>query len=1278
MITTANFKIDSPPSLGNDEETPLILMLGPSLTMGMSAMFMAMYTIQNVTSTGASLLSALPMVMMSVAMMMGMILWPILMRQFEKKKRKEKRALRRKKYGAYLEDINNRIIAESENQTRILHENFVSADECIKRVKNRTRDLWDRTKNQSDYLKVRLGIGDVELDYSLQYEEEKFTLDDDDMQKEMHIIADKKRMLHHVPVTISLRDEKVIGVIGKRQHVFELIKSLLIQITAFHSYDEVKIIFLYDKSEDWGFVRWLPHCFTDNKEIRFVANEKNHIKDISHVLSGEISIRREIKDEKQIKKQTNYVVFALDKNLAREAEFINTILSEEQNYGFTVLCFYDNLKSLPKECTSIVEISENSKVLYKSEEEQKVVEFKADALGVIDMNQYAKEISNISLSGVQDVFQLPPMVDFMQLHKSGKVEYLNCVTRWKENNPVTSLNADIGVDEHGNTLGLDIHEKAHGPHGLIAGMTGSGKSEFIMTYILSMAVNFHPYELAFILIDYKGGGMADAFRNLPHLAGTITNLDGNEINRSLMSIESELKRRQRIFSDTGKELSINNIDIYVYQQLFREGKVTEPLPHLLVISDEFAELKTQQPEFMEKLVSAARIGRSLGVHLILATQKPSGIIDDQIWSNARFRVCLKVQEKADSMDVIKRPDAASLSNIGRFYLQVGYNEIFTLGQAAWAGERYYPSEKTEVKKADSVQIIDMVGRVSKSAKLDKRKNKSNIKQIDAVCNYIDFIASQEKVKTRRLWLDPLPKKLLLNEVRNKYKKKESKFVINPIIGEIDMPYNQKQDYYSLDITNSGNTIIFGNQGSGKTTLLTTMLYDIIDSHTVEEVSIYIIDFGLESLTMFKKAPQVGDVVVAGEMEKLQNLFKMISKEVKRRRRILSSYGGGYASYLKSNSDLDNIVIVLNNFSAFYELSDELNEEFISITRECSKYGINFIVTAQSYNAVSYRVIQNFKQVIGLQVNDINEYSMFFGKISELCPATNAGRGIVKTDQVYEMQIAVVTTDFENVYSVIEQYCESIPSSVVAKRIPVAPQKVDAEYFGKIKNSFSMPVGVDMNTFENVEFDFEKRKINLILSENRDSVLVGYGICEAFVKANITTKLINVIKANNGFTVEGMEIFENKTEIEKEIEKLCETIQYKSNKTDDEKIVYMFFGFSKIKDIIDEKLYKKLVVSLQDFVNLNLSLITCETTESVNSLRNELFYKECIGIEYLNPTNNHIIWAGSGLNNQMLMDITSSMNDVQDNCGEGYGYIIEGRKEKFVKLLMPSDYMEVES
>ena len=166
-----------------------------------------------------------------------------------------------------------------------------------------------------------------------------------------------------------------------------------------------------------------------------------------------------------------------------------------------------------------------------------------------------------------------------------------------------------------------------------------------------------------------------------------------------------------MFNEARDKLDESTIDIYKYQSLYRKGLVDKPISHLFIISDEFAELKDQRPEFMDQLISTARIGRSLGVHLILATQKPSGVVSEQIWSNSRFKVCLRVQDASDSNSMIKTPDAAMLKTTGAFYLQVGFNEYYGLGQSAWAGAKYHPSDIVRTEIDDSVQLIDNLGNI---------------------------------------------------------------------------------------------------------------------------------------------------------------------------------------------------------------------------------------------------------------------------------------------------------------------------------------------------------------------------------------------------------------------------------------------------------------------------------------------------------------------------------------------------------------------------------------
>ncbi|MCD7817852.1 MAG: type VII secretion protein EssC, partial [Lachnospiraceae bacterium] len=681
---------------------------------------------------------------------------------------------------------------------------------------------------------------------------------------------------------------------------------------------------------------------------------------------------------------------------------------------------------------------------------------------------------------------------------------LNIMSRWKENNPVLSLQAPIGVNSDGDLFYLDLHENAHGPHGLVAGMTGSGKSEFIITYVLSLAVNYSPDDVAFILIDYKGGGLVGAFDNeqyrLPHLAGTITNLDGAAINRSLLSIQSELRRRQVIFNEARRVSNEGTMDIYKYQKLYRNGVVSEPIPHLMIISDEFAELKTQQPEFMTQLISTARIGRSLGVHLILATQKPSGVVNDQIWANSKFKVCLKVQDRADSMDMLKRPDAAELVETGRFYLQVGYNELFELGQSAWCGAPYYPSDTLEVETDESVQMIDHLGNVIEEVKPARKVANSGDarKQIVEIAQYISQIANEENLHARPLWMPEIPAVITVDQMKEKYRYQDD-ILLNPVIGEVDDPFNQSQRLLTLPLSEIGNAVCYGVAGSGKETFVTALLYSLYESHSSDFLNTYILDFGAETLRMFEKAPQTGDVIVAGEEEKTASLFRYLQREITRRKKLFADVGGDFLSYCKTGkNDIPNIVVVINNYTNFAEQFEALDERMASITRDCSKYGVFFILTCVSSSGIRYKLRQNFPLVYVLQQNDKMDYASLLGNTGGVYPSQIAGRGIYRDKDVYEFQTAYVSDHPENTGDAVRAFCEKLTQTeqIKAMPVPMLPKAVQKKHLGQMQVSFDhVPVGMDADTTETVFVNMERGGVEQVLAMDlRDTTAFAGGMC----------------------------------------------------------------------------------------------------------------------------------------------------------------------------------------
>lgn len=1272
-IETHTFKIDSPPNSQVGDEMPIMMAIGPSLTMGMASMATAVYGIQQ-----GNIMSAIT----SGCMLLGTVLWPIISKKYESKRKKKKEALRVEKYKEYLERIKQSFLEETEKQREIILENNVNNDECERRVLNVSRNLWERSLGQNDFLKLNVGIGNVPLDIEVQYPERKFEIERDELEEELLNFCEEPHLVSNVPINISLFENNITGIIGNKKRVIDFVNSLILQLSTLYSYDEVKLAFIYDEKIDdnaLNYVKWLPHIWNDERTFRFLAKNIDDIKELSSYLKSEFELRTELKNDEIKDKKPYYIIFSFSKELALRADILKSIYESKDNLQFSVVTAYDELKNLPKECSNVVDLNDDiAKIYDKNDISGNHIEFTPNLYSGNNLNKLSVSMSNIKLDMGEGDYVLPKMITFLEMFNVGKIEHLNILNRWKENNPVKTLEAQVGVDTIGDSFKLDLHEKYHGPHGLVAGMTGSGKSEFIMTYILSLAINYHPDEVAFVLIDYKGGGMAKTFEKLPHTAGIITNLDGASINRSLISIQSELKRRQAIFAETSKKSGISNIDIYKYQKMYRDGTVDEPLQHLFIISDEFAELKTQQPEFMTQLVSAARIGRSLGVHLILATQKPSGVVDDQIWSNAKFKACLKVQDKADSMDMLKRPEAAELQDTGRFYLQVGYNELFKLGQSAWSGAPYYPSDKVETQEDNSIDVIDNVGRIVATAKMDKRNTVLKPKkQVDAITEYISDLAEQENIKIRPLWLDPIPSVIYVDALEEKYNWSKTEY-INPIVGEYDDPMNQRQNVLTLPLTEQGNTVVYGMPGSGKTTFVTTMMYSLMKNYTPKELNLYILDFSSETLTSFSKAPHVGDVVLSHENEKVLNLIKLLLGQIQTRKKLFADFGGDIISYNKNSSNkVPSIVVVINNYAAFSELYEDYENEMLNLTREGTKYGIYFVMTATGTNAVRFRILQNIGQSYVLQLTDETDYSGILGKTGGLVPSKFKGRGLCKNDSIYEFQIAS-SFESENQFAEIRNFCSSLNEKYAdqnARKIPVLPDKVDMEFIEPYvkSGSLKLPVGVETSSLEVNCYDFSKNIISFIQSESDDehidfaSMLINV-ISE---KAHINTVVFDPLNLLNH--TDKVKSFSSKNDNVSGVDSLFEVILNRHNAIKDAEeqgtdipkydlCVYVFESLNALKEILDEQGNEKINLILEKCNDkMNIRFIIAESSKGVSSYNFEKWFKS-------NVSANDALWIGNGITDQYYLKINKTTPDMNEDISAEYGFAVNKGKAVKIKLI----------
>ena len=1088
-VEKLTMKVEAPPAKNKEDRTPIILTLAPSLMMGVASFASGLVTTMNALQNNGNITNSIPTLLMTISMLAGMVVFPFIMKRRDKKQKREDEKLRKEKYLKYLHAVRSEIYKSIDKQESCLREKFPPVMQRLQEREFWNGTLWGIATGTDEFLKFRLGVGRLPMEAELGFPEERFTVEDDELYQEMQLLKCEERDLRDVPVCLALEEQLVCGIAGNRRKCQEILQNMLLQLAALYSYDEVKLVFIGEERDlqQIPYISYLPHIWDNDRKERYLAVTPEEVRNLSGILSKAAE-----------KRNCYYVVFCTNRTLADNCSLLSDVLQKEKQSMFRFVAFYDRVQDLPQECETIVEIKEAECRLLQLGQIPKEYFFKADGIVTEKAQEMAQKIISYELDLNRGRYELPEMLTFLQMLEVGRVEHLNIQNRWKENNPSLSLQTPIGVRTDGEIFWLDLHEKAHGPHGLVAGMTGSGKSEFIITLILSLAVNFHPDEVAFILIDYKGGGLAGAFDNeeyrLPHLAGTITNLDGASITRSLVSIQSELRRRQAMFNKARNLVNEGTMDIYKYQKLYRDGVVKEALPHLFIISDEFAELKSQQPEFMEQLISAARIGRSLGVHLILATQKPSGVVNEQIWANSKFKICLKVQDRADSNDMLKRPDAAELIETGRFYLQVGYNELFELGQSAWCGAPY-TGEVSDKKAEESIEVIDHLGRVVEKVKLrgqEKQQTKAT-KQIVEILRYIAQTAHEEGVEARSLWLPVIPPVIDCNTLTKKYGYAEDcGHMLAPVVGELDDPYNQKQEILTIPFTESGNAIVYGAAGSGKNTFLMTMLYALYRNHDGSELHTYLLDFGAETLRCFAQAPQTGEVLLDGDSEKIGNLIQYLKREMKERKKLLSEYAGDYRLYCENeNNPRPNILVVINDYSNFMESYEVYEEDIYSLTRECTKYGMYFILTVNNANAIRYKLAQNFNLSYVLQLNDRSDYFNILGNTGGVFPTKHKGRGILRRGDVYEFQTAYPCDEPEQIVMHMQNFCRNLQSTYEgerAKKIPgVEDVSVDAEAMTTEITLEKVPYGIRMDMLETTYWNLKQDSILQVIVQDENFV-----------------------------------------------------------------------------------------------------------------------------------------------------------------------------------------------
>ncbi|MFV0364358.1 MAG: type VII secretion protein EssC [Suipraeoptans sp.] len=1067
--------IDIPPPAKKQSKKALLMMILPPL-----AMLLITVTIGVLLKRGLFML-------MSVGATVMTTIFSVVKYFQDKREGKEEEKKKVEVYGNYLLKKRKEIYRLWNNELQAYGYNFPTLEALEMMVSNVSSRIFERASMDDDFLNISVG------EY---YDTPQFRIDDKSTGLELESdvyseeIKDLKRRYGVIkkPQVIDIKNGH-LGLVGEKNNIHEQLKNYICQLSFMQSYHDVQYVAIYNEKydDDFQWMKWLSHTRIKGLNVLGLINT-DKMRD--QILG---SIQQILKNRKQAleegKKETRFLphyVFIIDepKMIIDHSIMEYLSMTDSSSLGITIIYSSNMQASLPDYIDSILllENSDDGRLLIHENE-------------LIDRKLVMHEIANTNLEmfarnlGVLEheqgiVSHIPESITFFDMYDIRNPEELNIAGRWSSNNSSKTLSVPLGARTKEDILELNLHEKAHGPHGLVAGTTGSGKSEIVQSYILSLAVNFHPHEVGFLLIDYKGGGMANLFKNLPHLLGTITNLDGSESMRALASIQSELRRRQTVFG----EHEVNHIN--AYNDLFKEGKVVDPIPHLFIISDEFAELKKEQPEFMKELVSTARIGRSLGVHLILATQKPSGVVDEQIWTNSKFKLCLKVQNEADSKEVLHTPDAANITQPGRSYLQVGNNDIYELFQSAFSGASYIKETKKEVTSDNRVYAVNALGQgelINQDLRGSKSKRSAKETQLEVVVDYIQReYTSRNDIEVKKPWLPSL-EDIIVNPNMDINK---ASLNLEVAIGMRDIPEEQRQDEYRIDLIEQGNILYIASGGFGKSVFLTNTALQLAVKNEVSNLNMYVIDIVNNALISLSSIPHVDDYVMLDDEEKFVKFRELIAAEMLVRKKMMAkAMAQNFTVYNETNdAQMKAIVILIDNYDAIKEMSFEMEEYFTKLTRDGVGLGIYCIVTASRNSAVRAATLNNFKSKIAGVNFDESEIKVLVGRSQYTLPEVR-GRALVKEGEMVSVMQLYTPVMFEsdinytkNVQGMVSDIREAFDGDE-APHIPILPEELN--YIGLEKyqeGKGDIYLGLDKESVRRIGFDSSNNPF-IILGEN---------------------------------------------------------------------------------------------------------------------------------------------------------------------------------------------------